>query len=266
MSSEPHLSTSLSVAETLMLLFPRRSDSSDLLKITFSELCLLGVLEVKLEYEYASRHSDRLTGYKYVYLNRTQCEQAPLLAHQVLLTSLFENEEGLKMTLFARRLGKSLSNRKEYKQRYIFDSLKERTLLKETFESSKHLELYSYQNKGKEEVKNIELLLEKAERNLPMWMTQGKKEEIRSSLEELGKYMLLLPYVVIKREVDWSKLFPDFQELLLSTHGGDSLAVDSFSTFNFLSLGGFSLQSGLDVSGFSYGGGDFGGGGASDDY
>ncbi len=265
MSSSLNLIQSLSAAEVLMLLFPRRSDAVDLLKITFSELCFLGVFEVKHEYEYASHHSDRLTGYNFVYFNRDKFLVSNLQPHHLILTSILEQEERLKLTTYSKRLGKTFKRRSDYKVKFIFKALESKNLLKEFFAFSRFLDLYSTQEKTKNELNRLTSFIEKAEAEFPIYLENSYVGDAQALLEELGNHVLLLSYIVVKKEIEWGEFLPKIQELV-STHFNHQFNSAAIPAINYLGLSGFSFQIGLDFNGVSFGGGDFGGGGASGEY
>ena len=258
----------LSAAEALMLLFPRRSSAEDLLKITFSELCMKGILDMGKEYDYVSHHSDRQALYTYVYYYQEEAEGKTLLPHQQFLVSLFEEDDRIKVSSLAPKIRKRIKDVGRFKKEYLHDALVIKKLLEPAYPLNKTLEWYTLTEDGKECKKQLIELISRAENNIPGWVKKRSDDQLYPFLEKIEERILLLRYCWLEHEIDWDKILPsiaDIKSLGSTLNIGSSMRNISYGMG--ISLGG-SLSSGYSSGGggFSFGGGDFGGGGASGSY
>lgn len=261
-------SSSLSAAEALMLLFPRRSSAEDLLKITFSELCMKGILSIGKEYDYASARSDRQVLYTYVYYFEDELEGETLLPHQQFIVSLFEEEDRIKVTNLAPRIKRKIRDIGRYKKEFVHDALVIKRLLNPAYPLQKALELYVLTAQGKECRQELKECISEAENNLPNWVNGNDEDQLLPFLSKMNERILLLRYCWLEHEIDWETILPkiaDVKSLRSTLNIGTAVRNVSYGVG--ISLGG-SMSGGYSGGGggFSYGGGDFGGGGASGSY
>lgn len=193
-------SMNLTPAESLMLLDPDRPDGKKLLKLTFADLLLNGVIKASVREE-----THMLFKRKRIYIRRDRiAPEFVIKPHERVILERIHGTE--RLDRLARSVFQSVGSLNKYAQDYVRRPLLERGYFK-TEETKRLLVIrqtkYLLSDKGLEAQKRIEDLLKEGE-SLSTWV-KDDPARARAYLSVCGPNVLLLEQYDLKAIEQWSR-------------------------------------------------------------
>lgn len=229
--------SSLTPAETLMLLRPNNVSGKELLKYTFLNLIFNNILIIYKDWRKSNPRDKHARLHTFI-SRGTSFEQYQSLEHQDIFAYPFKRKNlEFKLRFLLRKVYKQLGKKTpKFKSDYVYQDLKNKGYFKLSIGFGSYY-YYFLNNKGKKASKELKKQLDKIENDLPKFLNEDHSKA-KELIHQLGSNILLL------------KCFNDdlINKIKTSFEGlSETTKISKSSILNYDDLNGIFLYSFIDL-------------------